>query len=81
MLDTYCLLQLLHTSCLLDFGAPNPGRRHIECNRRLGGGRPGGLPFALGEQHLRPLCGGMDKDWLSQPMCLPGVITAGMDGC
>ena len=46
-LATYCLPLFLHPSGLLDFGAPNPSRRHIACSRRQGGGRLGSLPLAL----------------------------------
>ena len=81
VLATYCLLRLLHPSGLPDFGAPNPGRRHKECSRRLGGGRPGGTPHALGERLLRPRRGGVVEDQLRKLMCIPGASVAEMAGC
>ena len=81
MLATYCLPQFLHTSGLLDSGAPNPGRRNKSCSQCLGGRRLGGPPRTLGERRLHPQSGGMAEAKLRRHRCLPGVSAADMAGC
>ena len=80
-LATYCLPLFLHPSVLLAFGAPNPGRRHIACIQRRGGGRLGGLPLALEGWRCRPQRMGMAKARLRPTRRRPGVSAAEMDGC
>ena len=81
MLATYFILQFLHSSVLLDFGAPNPGRPHRSCSWRLGGRHNGGLPHAIGERRLRPWRRGMAEDRLRRPNRFIGGRAAGMAGC
>ena len=80
VLATYCLLLLIHPNVLLDFGAPNPGRRHTACSRRRVGGLLGGLPLALEESHRRPRQMGVAETQMGLPMRFPGVSATDMDG-
>ena len=80
-LATYFLLQFLHPSVLLDFGAPSPGIPHRACSRCQGGGHSGGLPCTRGGQRLWHGRGGMAEDQMRLPMFLPVVSKAGMSGC
>ena len=72
---------LLHPSGLLDFGASNPGRHHIACSRRRGGGRLGGLPLALKGRRRCPQRVGVAEVQQRPRKCLPGVSAAGKVGC
>ena len=80
VLATYCLLRLLHPSGLLDFGAPNTGRRHIECSRCQLVGRLGGLPLALEGWCFRPQRMGVVETRMGTPMRILGVSAAEMAG-
>ena len=79
-LATHCLTLFLHTSGLLDFFAPNPGRLHIACSRRRGGGRLGGIPLKIEGRCCQPRRMGVEEERLRPPRRLPGVIAADMAG-
>ena len=80
-LDTYCLPLFLHPSSLLDFGAPNHGRRYVTCSQRQGGRRLGGLPFVLKGWSFQPKRMGVSEEQLSLPRHIPAVSAADMAGC
>ena len=70
----------LHPSVLLDFGAPNPVRHHIECSRCQLVGRLGGLPLALEGWCFWPQRMGVVETRMGTPMRIPGVSAAEMAG-
>ena len=80
VLVTYYLTLFLHTSGLLDFGAPNHGRHNIACSWRRGGRHPGGIPLVLEGWCLRPQHVGVEEAWLRLPRCLTGVSVANKAG-
>ena len=81
VLATYCLPILLHPSGILDFGAPNPGRRHIVCSWRRVGGRLVGFPLSLEGRRCQPQQVGVVEARLMSLCHIPGVSAAEMAGC
>ena len=80
-LANYCVPLFLDPGDLLDFGAPNTGRRHIACSWRQGGGCLGGLPHALEGWRFRPQQVSVAEAQLRPPRRLPGVSMVEMAGC